>query len=894
MERIQLELMFNPRSLAVFGASETSSGVGAKVFANLLAGGFDGPIYPINPKYEEIAGHKCFAKVADVEGPIDLAIVATPADTVANIVTECAAAEIGNIIVLSAGFGEGGDAGDRLSEHLLETARRLNVRIMGPNCVGLVRPHLGLNATFLRSVTPQGALALISQSGALCSAIADWAEPHHLGFSALVSLGNSLDVDFGDVIDFLANDPNTRAILLYVEGVRDAKAFLSSLRRAVQTKPVVVLKSGRHRQSSEAAHTHTGALIGDDDVFDAALSRAGAVRVFEFGQLFAAAEVLSAGKRAHGNRLSIITNGGGAGVLAADRAGDLGIELPAPSQAMISSLDAVLPEFWSRSNPVDILGDASPAHYGAAVSAALKDPAVDGVLVMLTPQAMTDATEAARKVVEAIPRKLSRKPVLACWMGETAVAEGRAFLSANGVPDFATPEHAVEAFSYLAEHDRNRRLSLETPGPIEEREPNDAEGARMIIESAMSEGRTMLSDVESKAVLRAFGIPINLTIESRDAEGALVAAETVGFPVAMKILSPHITHKTDVGGVQTGIQNAADAKIAFRNIVERVRKARPDAEIEGVTIERMARIEDARELVIGVKSDPIFGPVILFGAGGTMVEILRDSAVGLPPLNEVLARRLIDRTHVARLLDAFRGRPAVNSAAIVDVLLRVSDMVCELPDISGLDINPLFASSDGVVAVDARISVARAPARNSPYDHVAIHPYPKHLVTRQHLPDGTPLTIRPIRPEDAQSEAAFVRGLSDEARRFRFMGALTELSPEMLVRFTQIDYRREMALVAIVEKASGPVQVGVARYTINPDGKSCEFAIVVSDDIQNQGLGTKLMKALMDAAREHGLTQIEGTVLKGNAPMLTLMKELGFAIRPVANDPEIVAIRRLL
>jgi acetyltransferase len=474
------------------------------------------------------------------------------------------------------------------------------------------------------------------------------------------------------------------------------------------------------------------------------------------------------------------------------------------------------------------------------------------------------------------------------------VSDGRALLSAHGIPDFTTPEHAVEAFSYLAQYDLNRRLSLETPGPMEERAPHDIDGARMIVEAALSDGRALLSDIESKAVLRAFGIPTNLTIEAHDVDDALVAAETVGFPVAMKILSPQISHKTDVGGVRMGIQTAVDAKIAFRDIVGRVRRARPDAVIEGVTVEPMARIEDARELVIGVNRDPIFGPVILFGAGGTMVEILRDSAVGLPPLNEVLARRLIDRTRVARLLDAFRDRPAVDSNAIIDVLLRVSELVCELPNITGLDINPLFAGPGGVVAVDARITVARAPARDKPYDHMAIHPYPAHLVSRQHLQDGTPLTIRPIRSEDAQSEAAFVRELSDEAKRLRFMGAMNELSPEMLVQFTQIDYRREMALVAIVERPSGPKQVGVARYSINPDRTSCEFAIVVSDDIQNQGLGTRLMKALMDAARDHGLTRIEGTVLKKNAPMLNLMTELGFAVRTIPDDPDIVAIDRWL
>ena len=892
MERSQLDTMLNPRSVAVFGASETSQGVGARVFANLLAGGFKGKIVPINPKHKKIGSRKCYATLDDVGEAVDLAVVATPAVTVPGIIAQCGAAGTRNAIVLSGGFGDS-DGGTELAAELLDAARTTGVRVMGPNCVGLVRPHLGLDATFLRSRTTPGRLALISQSGALCSAISDWAEPHHLGFSALVSLGNSLDVDFGDIIDFLATDPKTSAILLYVEGVRDSQAFLSALRRATQSKPVVVLKAGRHRQSSQAAHTHTGALIGDDEVFDAALSRGGAVRVQGFGQLFAAAEVLSAGKRSRGNRLGIITNGGGAGVLAADRAGDLDIDLPAPSASTLAALDKALPAFWSRSNPLDVLGDASPEDFGAAVSSALKDTAYDGILVMLTPQAMTDPTKAAQTVVDAASAS-DGKPLLACWMGETAVAEGRALLSANGIPDFTTPEHAVEAFSYLAQYDRNRRLSLETPGPIVETVHHDIEGANMIVEAALDQGRSMLSDIESKAVLRAFGIPINVTIEANDADEAVVAAETVGFPIAMKVRSPQIVHKTDVGGVRTGILNAPDAKLAFRSIVESARAARPDADIRGVTVERMAQAEDARELVIGVSRDPVFGPVILFGAGGTMVEILRDSAVGLPPLNEVLARRLIDRTRVARLLGAFRDRPAVDAAAIVDVLLKVSELVCEMPSVTGLDINPLFAGPEGVIAVDVRIAVARPPAKDGSYDHVAIHPYPRHLVTQENLRDGTPLTIRPIRSEDAESEASFVRELSEETKRFRFMGAVSELSPEMLVRFTQIDYRREMALVAIADLPSGSKQVGVARYVINPDRQSCEFAIVVSDTIQHQGLGTRLMKALMDAARDHGLTRIEGTVMRDNDQMLALMDELGFTQGRVLDDPQIVAVDRWL
>jgi len=709
----------------------------------------------------------------------------------------------------------------------------------------------------------------------------------------MVSLGNSVDVDFGDTLDFLATDPKTDAILLYIEGVKGAPNFMSALRRASRLKPIVVLKSGRHAVSSEAAHTHTGALIGSDEVFDAALERAGAVRVHTLGQLFAAAELLANTKKTSGDRLCIITNGGGAGVLAADRAGDLGLTLPPLSAETTQALDKILPPFWSHANPVDILGDASADDYSAAVKAAIADPECDGVLVMLTPQAMTDATAVAHAVIDAIGSRRN-KPVLACWMGETAVTQARNLMSEAGVPEFLTPERAVEGFSYLVQHHRNRRLALEVPRARAFEKGLDVDGARMIITSALSQKRSMLSDTESKALLKAFNIPVNMTIEARSASDALVAAETVGFPVAMKIASPDVSHKTDVGGVMINVGDAAAVTRAFHEITQNVKKALPNATIDGVTVEAMANVRQARELVIGASRDPVFGPTILFGAGGTMVEVLKDSAVALPPLNAVLSKRLINHTRVSRALDSFRDYEPADKQAVIDVLKRVSIVVSELPEITELDINPLFAGPDGVLAVDARISIARPPAKDGQYDHMAIHPYPRHLARETYLPDGTPLVIRPIRPEDADYTKDFMRDLSDEAKLMRFMGTVNELSPEMLVQFTQIDYRREMALVAMAELDGREVQVGVARYVINPDWKSCEFAVVVSDRIQHQGLGTKLMKGLFKAAHNHGLDVIEGTVLKKNAPMLRLMKELGFTQRPDPDDRDVVIVERWL
>lgn len=889
----KLEHLFNPRSIAVFGASESGRSVGSRVFANLLEGAFEGAVFPINPKYATVSGKPCFKTVLELGEPVDLAVIATPAATVPGIMEQCGKAGIRNAIVLSAGFGEAKGKGRSLEAELISAAKRNSVRFMGPNCVGLVRPWLSLNATFLKSATPRGGLALVSQSGALCSAISDWAGPHHLGFSTLFSLGNATDIGFGDVLQFLASDPKTKSILLYVEGIRNARTFISALRLAARIKPVLVLKAGRHDQSAKAANTHTGALIGSDAVFDAALERAGAVRVDTFGQLFAAAEILSSNTRAKGNRLGIVTNGGGAGVLAADRTGDLHLDLVKPSAETLKTLDATLPAYWSKGNPVDILGDAPPEHFGAAVSACLADPQFDGVLVMLTPQAMTDARAAAQAVIDAVPDG-NRKPLLACWMGESSVDEARRLLSASGIPDFHTPERAVEAFSYLARHQRNRELAVQTPGPLSDFAAPDIEKARSIVDAALADGRTMLSDIESKAVMQAFHIPVNEARSAGSLEEAKSAANDLGYPVAVKISSAQISHKSDVGGVRLNVVNDDEMADAWREVTGNARAAMPDADITGVTVEPMIDMKDGRELVVGSSRDPVFGPTILFGAGGTLVEVLRDSAVSLPSLNAVLANRLINRTRVSRLLSAFRDKPAVDREAVIGVLLRISDLVCELAEIDELDINPLLANPQGVICMDARIAVSRQPAGTGRYEHLAIEPYPRHLEQQVSLDDGTPLVIRPIRPEDAQSERNFVRDLSDQAKKFRFMHALNELSPAMLARFTQIDYDREMALVAFTVENDKPVQQGVARYSINQDDASCEFAIVVSHKRQNQGIGTRLMHALMDAARGQGLTTMEGTVLSDNKAMLILMDELGFTRERSKEDAHLIVVQRQL
>lgn len=889
----QLEKLFSPKSIVVFGASDKADGVGTRVFRNLIKAGFAGDLYPVNPKHQKVQGHPCYKNLSELESPPDLAIIASPANTVVNIIRECGEKGVAAAIVLTAGFREAGSNGTRLERALTDTARHYGIRLMGPNCLGLMRPSIGLDATFLDTPAPDGRLALVSQSGALCTAILDWAQPHQLGFSTVVSLGNAADIDFGDVLDYLAVDPRTDAILLYIEGIHDARAFMSGLRAAARVKPVIVIKVGRHSRGSQAASTHTGAMIGSDEVFDAALERAGVVRAMAFGQLFAAAEILSSNKRVSGNRLAIVTNGGGPGVLATDRAEDLGVVIANLSETTLQTLNKSLPPYWSHGNPVDILGDSPPEKYGEAVTACLQDPDVDGVLALLTPQSMSRPLEAAQAVVEA-SHKRRTKPVLCCWMGETQVRDARAYFSSQRLPSFITPERAVEAFAYLSRYHCNQRLLLQTPGPLSDSREPDIEGGRMIIEAALAEGRKMLSDTESKALLSAFHIRCTPTLEARSAAQALVAAESVGFPVAMKISSPQISHKSDVGGVRINILNAPDVRATFKVLVEEAQAAMPEAEINGVTVEPMAGSSIARELMVGVKRDPVFGPVIGFGAGGTIAEILRDSAVALPPLNRLLAQRLIEKTRVSQLLGKFRHMPEVNREAVEDVLLRISEMVCELPHIQELDINPLFADDQGIIAVDARVLIKRPPTTPTPYSHMAIHPYPAHLIRRGHLLDGTPMTIRPIRPEDADIEQEFVRNLSPEAKYYRFMQTIDELTPEMLVRFTQLDYSREMALIAVIEEYGKRIQLGVARYTVNPDARSCEFALAVSDKRRRMGIGSQLMEALMEAARTQGIRVIEGDVLADNQRMLSLMHSLGFAVRPSADDPGIRVVERWL
>ncbi|WP_078118232.1 bifunctional acetate--CoA ligase family protein/GNAT family N-acetyltransferase [Thiosocius teredinicola] len=893
MKKHYLNKIFEPQSVAVVGASDREESVGGQVLRNIRESGFQGVIYPVNPKHDTVQGMKAYASISDIDHPIELVVIAIPAVAIPQVMRECGEHGVGAAVVLSAGFGEIGKRGQALQNEIVDIARTYDIPLVGPNCLGVIRPRAGLNATFAKSGVKSGHVALVAQSGAFCTALLDWADSSGFGFSAVASLGATADIGFGHVLDYLAVDPETKSILLYVEGISDARSFMSGLRVAARLKPVIVVKSGRNESGTRAAVSHTGAMVGGDDVFDAAVQRAGAVRVLTVNQLFAAAHTLASGTRVEGPRLAIVTNGGGPGVMAADRASDLTVPLAELAPQTIDKLSEVLPAHWSHSDPVDILGDADAGRYKAATEIVLADSGVDGLLVLLTPQAMTDPTACAEGVIEAA--KEANKPILACWMGENLVNEGRERFAAAGIPQFNSPEGGVDAFGYLACYRRNQKALLQAPTPLSKHKEPDVDGARLIIEHAMGERRYTLSSAEAKAVLKAFHIPTSPSINVNSAADALIAAEGVGLPVAMKINSPDITHKSDVGGVRLNIREPRSVRTAFREMIDGVSAQCPDARVSGVTIEPMLDRPHAREIMIGIAHDPVFGPVISFGAGGTAVEIFADSQVALPPLNEYLSRELIRGTRAARFLKRFRNLPEADIAKLTDVLQRISEIACELPEVQELDINPLLVDEDGVIAVDARVVVAPPKASTTHYGHMAIHPYPPELETSWQLPDGTDVLVRPIRPEDAEIEQDFVENLSPESKYFRFMQSMDKLTPLMLARFTQIDYDREMALVAVINEHTPNARIlGVARYVSNPDRQSCEFALTVADAWQKKGIGRQLMQRLMTVARDRGIEIMEGEVLSQNSKMLRLCENLGFRTVHNAEEPDVVEVRRHL
>ena len=821
----------------------------------------------------------------------DLAIVALPPDQIAQ-----ALGLVGRIACRAAlVLGSGIDA--TLASDLQRIAQREGFHLMGPNGLGLQRPALGLNASALGALAAPGPLGLIAQSGALTASMLDWARSNAVGFSSVVALGPHPGVDLAQALDFMAHDPATHSIILYLEGILCARRFMSALRSAANAKPVLVLKAGRRPAGNAAAQTHSGAIVGADDVFDAALRRAGAVRVRSFVELFSAAKCLASRYRPVGRRLAVVTNGGGPGVLAADWANEIGLELGRLSDATVAALQPQLPTHASLTELVDLSEEADAAQYRAAVEAAARDRQIDGVLAIYSAKPGGPADDVAQALTAA--KAGIAKPLLACWMGDASVGTARQALNAAAIPNFRTPEAAVGAFGNIASFYQNQQLLQQTPAPLSTLAKPDIEAARLVIESVLAERRKVLTEMESKTLLSAFHIPVTQTTLARNANEAMMIATQLGFPVALKIDSPDITHKSDVQGVALNIMSGAAVRDTYQDMVERVARLQPGARIHGVTVQKMARAQRGREICIGMVTDDPFGPVIVFGAGGTMIELIRDRAMELPPLNQFLARRLIERARVAETLAEWRGAAPVDMDALERVLLRVSEMVCELPQLREMDINPLIVDENGVVAVDARIVVDHAPQSlgqaGGNYDHLAILPYPARYEQQLPLRGGGEYTIRPIYPGDAQMLQTFVQALSPESRYFRYVSSMTQLPPSMLARFALIDYDREMALVAVMKQRSAATDgsivetervIGVSRYVTNPDQTSCEFSLVVADDMAGKGIGSRLMDAIMQVARDKGLSEIQGLVLSVNPNMLKLMRALGFAIKPFPEDPD--------
>ena len=888
MPRHYLQPLLAPKSVALVGATEREGALGNIVYRNLAAAKPRGALYAVNPKHPHLFGAPAYPRLGDLPQQPELAVIVTPARTVPGIVREAGDAGIKAAAVLTSGFAEAGEDGKRLQVEVLDAARRAGVRLLGPNCLGLMRTDVGLNATFARTYAHAGHLALVSQSGAMCTAMLDWAYAAGVGFTSVVSLGGAADIDFGEVLDFLIADEATRAILMYVEGIRDARRFVSALRAAARVKPVIALKVGRYASGSRAATSHTGALVGSDAVFDAALRRSGTVRVKTYTQLFAAARVLAAGTLPAGERLAILTNGGGPGVVAADSAAENGVPLAVLAPETLARLDAALPPQWSHGNPIDIIGDAPPERFAAATAAALADPDVDALLALYSPVAVTSPQAAARAVVQAA--RGTKKPVLGGWLGDINPSETRRYLDDEGIANFYTPENAVEAFSFLCAYRRNQQQLMQAPPALhgEETRPDMAKVAA-IRDAALNEGRKLLNEREANALLSAFGLPVARSTLVATKEAAVQAAREIGFPVVLKIQSPDIAHKSDVAGVRLNLQNADMVAAAYEGMLRHVRALRPDARIDGAVVQPMLRYEHAREVLVGVATDPVFGPVISFGAGGVAVEAVRDTALALPPLNAALAYELMQRTRVHRLLGAYRNIPAVDMDALCALLNGVSRMVCLLPWLSEMDLNPVLAHPGGVVIADARIVIDPARLEAPPrYGHMAIHPYPVELEEELALADGTRVRLRPIRPEDAELESRFFASLSERSRYQRFMQHMQHLPPHLLARFTQLDYDRELALVAL----HGESFIAVGRYAPNPDGETAEFALVVADTWQGKGIGRALLERLCNAARAAGYRALYGEILNANHEMLDLARRLGFIEERRAGG-EVTVVRRL-
>jgi acetyltransferase len=889
--------IFHPKNVAVIGASETAGTVGRTLLWNLVSSPFGGTVYPVNPKRASVLGIRACPSIRDVPDQVDLAVIATPAVTVPGIVRECVEAGVKDAIVISAGFREIGAKGQELERKILENARVGSMRIVGPNCLGVMNPLTGLNASFAHGSARPGRVAFVSQSGALCTAILDWSFAEQVGFSAFASLGSMLDVSWGDVIDYLGDDPKTQAILIYMESIGDARAFLSAAREVALNKPIIVIKAGRTPAAAKAAASHTGSLTGSDAVLDAAFKRAGVLRVDTISELFEMAEVFSRQPRPRGPRLAIVTNAGGPGVLATDSLIEAGGALAQLAPDSMARLDELLPEAWSHGNPVDILGDATPDRYTKAVEIASKDPNSDGMLVILTPQDMSEPTQIAERLKDFANQ--TDRPILASWMGGPLVRAGEDILNRAGIPTFRYPDAAAKTFASMWRHTQNLVNLYETPFPSEAAEKHvDRDRARAILDRARRSGRRLLDEGESKEVLAAYGIPTVPTVVSTTEDEAAEAARKTGFPVVLKLRSSTITHKSDVGGVVLDLRDEASVRGAFRKIRASVERVASAQDFQGVTVQPMIRLE-GYELILGSSLDPQFGPVLLFGQGGQLVEMHQDGAIALPPLTETLARRMMGETRIYKALLGVRGRPPVDLAALARIMVRFSQLVVEQPWIAECDINPLLASPEKIVALDARVVLHDPASTETDLPRPAIRPYPIQYTRSMTLKNGEKVTIRLIRPEDEPAMVRFHRMLSERTVRLRYFHPLQyaeRVAHQRLLRVCFSDYDRDLPLVAELERPNDKGErdiVAVGRLSKLPSTNRGEFAVLVSDQWQNQGLGSELLRIIVGIAKDEKLGRVVADILPENVEMQHVAAKNGFTLDKRYEEQRVVADLKL-
>lgn len=890
MRKHYLTHFFDPATIAIIGAGERNDSVDVRLFERLREE-FKGKTWLVNPRLRGRFANRSFATINQVPGRVDLAIIMTPDTMIAEQLERCAAEGIDSVVVLSHLDQREGYLRRQFVDNLAKVAERNGIRMWGPDCYGFARPAAGIRATLDHGEIRSGKIALISHSGAICRAVTDWAIANGVGFSTIVSLEQAASVYPGDILDYLVIDQQTECILFYAESIQDARSFLSGLRGAARSKPVIVLKSGRHIDEPDQLMSHTGALVGNDHVFNAVMERAGIVRAYSLTDLFLGARAFPIHRSMRGERIAILSHGNGPAMMACDLAFDLQLPLARLSAEKSAAL-ASLTSIESSENPVYSSGFELGEQFLQACELIASDKEVDFLILIITPPKLKVIENFEDRLL-AIQKK-SFKPLVVCCMGGDKVAGIKRTLQEKSIPVFSSPENAVKAAHYLITYQRNRTFLLQAPASLEQVEAPDIEGAQLIIEGVLQEGRKVLNQMESRAVLRAFHIPVNPSWVARSPNEALVVAESVGFPVVMKINSPDIVHKLDVDGVTLNVMNAQTVRSAYKKLIEDVQAKQPEARLDGVIVERMITSSANRELLLGIKSDSAFGPVVVFGHGGAMVEVMQDIAISLPPLNSVLASALVDSPKVSRMLQSYRNMPEAKRSELEEIILRVSEMASELPWIRSLDINPLVLDDQRALALDAVIEVDYMPAAQRRYEHMAIHPYPSDLETTFQLPNGTDILVRPIRPEDAELERTFIEGLSQQSRYYRFMHNVKNVTPEMLARFTQIDYHRELALVALVKEKRKSVEIGISRYVLNADGISCEFAVVVSDKWQRTGIGYKLMELLIEAARDKGLKYMDGIILKDNAGMRKLARGLGFELRDHEEDADIIyAIKKL-